>query len=110
MLVLIVFQTNARRTILLVNGEAATKWAIAVLEFFSCLICSGKSSYHSRHLLSGTSKWETCDFETNYLRNESDPDNKNTTPNEAYGWMVLHIFCVIVIFIGKLPIFFTSKQ
>ncbi|CAB4027349.1 sodium potassium calcium exchanger 4-like isoform X3, partial [Paramuricea clavata] len=62
-------------------------------------ISSGKSSYSTRHLLS-TSKWETCDFETNYLRNESDPDHKNTTPNEAYGWMTLHILGVIIIFIA----------
>ena len=70
-----------------------------IIAFIVHLVFIAKSSYTTRNLLS-TSQWETCDFETNYLRNESDPDHKSTTPNEAYGWMILHILCVIVIFIG----------
>lgn len=66
----------------------------------SVYIILGESSYFTRHLLF-TSKWETCDFETDYVRNESSLADKDITPNSAYGWLALHIMCVIIIFVGN---------
>jgi len=57
-----------------------------------------ESIFRSRHLLS-TVEWETCNFEIGHARNYSNRDSWRA-PTRAYGWLTLHIFCVLVIFIA----------
>lgn len=57
-----------------------------------------ESIFRSRHLLS-TVEWETCNFEIGHARNYSNRDSW-WAPTEAYGWLALHVFCILVIFIA----------
>ncbi|KAK2573661.1 Sodium/potassium/calcium exchanger 3 [Acropora cervicornis] len=57
-----------------------------------------ESAFQSRHLLS-TVEWETCNFEIGHERNYSDRESWTTRP-EAYGWLTLYIFCILVIFVA----------
>ncbi|XP_078379256.1 sodium/potassium/calcium exchanger 4-like isoform X2 [Oculina patagonica] len=57
-----------------------------------------ESIFRSRHLLS-TVEWETCNFEIGHARNYSNRESW-WAPTKAYGWLALHIFCVLVIFIA----------
>ncbi|XP_058950478.2 sodium/potassium/calcium exchanger 3 isoform X3 [Pocillopora verrucosa] len=56
------------------------------------------SVFQSRHLLSSV-EWETCNFEIGHSRNYSTRETW-WAPKEAYGWLALHIFCVLVIFVA----------
>lgn len=58
----------------------------------------GESAFLSRHLLS-TVEWETCNFEIGHERNYSNRESWTTRP-EAYGWLALYIFCILIIFIA----------
>ena len=79
------------------------------MSIFAILICSTEfvfgvlqcteSAFLSRHLLS-TVEWETCNFEIGHERNYSNRESWTTRP-EAYGWLALYIFCILIIFIGK---------
>lgn len=59
---------------------------------------NSESAFQSRHLLS-TVEWETCNFEIGHERNYSDRESWTTRP-EAYGWLTLYIFCILVIFVA----------
>lgn len=67
------------------------------LSFF--LYFSTESVFQSRHLLS-TVEWETCNFEIGHERNYSNRESW-TAPRKAYAWLALHIFLILVIFVGK---------
>lgn len=56
------------------------------------------SVFQSRHLLSSV-EWETCNFEIGHSRNYSARETW-WAPDEAYGWLALHIFSVLVIFVA----------
>lgn len=57
-------------------------------------------SYSGRHLL--TVAWEQCDFELGIgnERNYSLPSSTWKTPTQAYYWIPLYVFLIIVIFVA----------